>query len=194
MIIAHPFAGVCVTHIAASQWKKLNTKQRSLIWITGITASVLPDFDLVLTPFFPNTPHHLFITHTPMFYLVIGLLLAFTLLYFERVKGKNVHFWEKLLTILLVNVLVHILLDAVADHIRLFWPVDLTTYTLFPISSVNWVQNYLNSPAVLAEVISMICGPISLFIIRKEKFFKAAFSAFAGWSTIAIIMTFALIF
>jgi len=193
MIIAHPFAGVCITHFVASQWKKLNTKQQTLIWITGITASVLPDFDLILTPFFPNIPHHLFITHTPMFYLIIGLFLASVLLYLEKVKKQNVLFLEKLLIVWLVNVLIHILLDAIAGNIQLLWGADLATYNLFPIPSTNWINNYLRSPAILAEVVSIFFGSISLFIIRKEKYFMAALTSLILWFTIAIFMTFTLI-
>lgn len=193
MILAHPFAGVCITHLVASRWKSLNTKQQALVWVTGITASILPDLDLVLTPFFPDTSHHFFLTHTPMFYLVIGLLFALALLYLEKVKGTNVLFLEKLLIIALVNIFIHISLDVIAGNIRLFWPVDLSTYNLIPVSSINWVENYLRSPASVIELITMICGIISLIIIRREKYFKAALATFAWWFTICIIMAFTLI-
>ena len=193
MILAHPFAGACTTHLVASRWKKLNTKQQALVWVTGITASILPDLDLALTPFFPGTSHHLFLTHTPMFYLVIGLIFALVLLYFEKAKGKNVLFVEKLLIVALINIFVHISLDVVVGNLRLLWPIDMTTYNIFPVSSTNFVENYLQSPASKMELIPMICGIISLFIIRKEKYFKVALAAFALWVSITAISTYVLL-
>lgn len=91
MIIAHPIAGFAVTSITKSFFGKLNKKQENIVWIVGITSAILPDFDLAFAVLTGQSHHHHFITHTPIFYLVIGLILACALFVIEQInlKGKR---------------------------------------------------------------------------------------------------------
>lgn len=89
MILAHPITGFTVTYITKKFFGKLNDKQEKIVWAVGITTSVLPDFDLILAVLLNQDSHHHFITHTPIFYLVLSLIGAIAL-YIWELKVKNV--------------------------------------------------------------------------------------------------------
>ncbi len=89
MIIAHPITGLAVTSITKKFLGKLTKKQEKIIWIVGITSAILPDFDLAFAVLTGQSHHHHFITHTPIFYLVIGLVLATILFVIEQINSRT---------------------------------------------------------------------------------------------------------
>ena len=189
MIISHPFAGATATYLSKSFWNDLSRKEQCLIWITGITSAIVPDLDFFLVPFLGGAFHHNFVTHTPFFYLTIGLIFALALLYLERIKNCNVVFAERLLIVFLVNVLLHLLLDVITGHIMLLWPTFDGRFNLIQISEYNWVSNYIHSPAIFGELLIIALGIISLFKARKDDSFICSITALTFWFSVAIIMT-----
>lgn len=84
MILAHPLAGFSVTAICKSFWKNLTPNQERIIWITGVTASILPDLDLSYAFLTKSASHHQYITHTPIFYLTLCLIATVALFIIEK--------------------------------------------------------------------------------------------------------------
>lgn len=174
MIWTHSFAGVLTSDIL-SKSKEFSLKQRDWILAVGITSAVLPDLDFLLMFFTGSDSHHIFFTHTPIFYLICGLILSLGVLYFEKVLKKDIDykFIDTLILTFIINTLVHIFLDVPTGKIRLLWPMNESAFTIFPINiaakGMDWIANYITNPMFYFEIMILIVGSILSWKIFRNK-------------------------
>jgi len=208
MILAHPIAGLTITSLIKKHVGKLNSKQEIVFWLVGITSSVLPDFDLVYALLWSKENHHTLLTHTPFFYLIIGLILSIGLFIWEIIIKKykknitkkklneeiqKITFIEILIIIFLINTIIHILLDFPAGSISPFWPIYSESLSLIKISSQNWIKSYIQSPAIILEIFWMIAGIVVIITTTKTKAFRYATLYTLFWTVVAGILMLLLI-
>lgn len=146
MFIAHLPAGYLLTR------RIVGTRQglRRAAFATGLTFSVLPDFDLLYFYLIDGrrTLHHDYWTHTPLFWLAVAATMALAL----RLAGKRQYLI--LVWVALANVLLHLLLDSIAADIRWFHPVLETRFNLveIPARFQPWYLNFILHWTFAAEV------------------------------------------
>lgn len=89
----------------------------ALLW-TGLCAGLFPDLDLFYFYLIDNrqTLHHHYLTHTPMAWLAAAFL-GYAVLGMLRKRQYCIY-----VTVVLANVLLHMLLDSVAAGIRWLYP------------------------------------------------------------------------
>lgn len=174
MLFAHPNSGLLLAKISERFWKKdLSLKEQVLIILTFIISSVLPDFDLVIQAFLPNSNHRDFITHTPFLYICISLILLFLIRFVLTKKLRRISYL--LVLAFFLGTGLHILTDILAGWIMLFYPISQEKFVLFPLRPLaeheNIVIKYLTTPIHLAtEIVFLSSSFVALVIsfIRKD--------------------------
>jgi hypothetical protein len=136
MYIAHaPISYLANEVIQKREIKKLKLNEQILVAVFSMLFGILPDFDLFLN--IPGFIHHSIITHTPIFYIAIWLLLKLLINPFHRILAKKTTFVldRNLLNILantfLVATLFHLLADLLSGSIILFYPISSSKIYLF---------------------------------------------------------------
>lgn len=159
-----PFGHIGSGLLVASAAEKLIFKGEFTAATLGMVVflSILPDFDSIPAYLFRSwrpgkmrLDHHDYVTHTPIFYLCLSLLVWIGL-------GKQ----PALLFLLLA--MTHLLLDSYGtdDGIMWFWPVSKRKYSVFPSNmhagEVYGIKYYLryvqNLGALLPEVLLLVGG------------------------------------
>jgi inner membrane protein len=137
MFLAHIPAGYLLTKALV---RRDRPDYRRLM-ATGLVASVLPDFDLFYHYLGDGGAHehHNYITHTPVFWLVLSLLAAVVLLVARR-RDLLIY-----LAVVLSGVLLHLILDSVASGIMWLYPWSTAKLNLVPVPALYhpWVLNFV---------------------------------------------------
>lgn len=178
MYIAHaPISYLANELIQKEKIKKLQDYEQIIVGFVTLLAGILPDFDLFLSSMLgiPSFMHHDFLTHTPIFYIVIWgilrLLLHFSVNILNK-KSKKVFsrdFLEILINSFLIGSIFHLLADTLVTKIMLFYPLTKSKFTLFYwLLEPNLFAGYFLSIMFVIELIF-----ISIFIlVIYKKYFK----------------------
>lgn len=158
MVLAHAAAGSLLTK-GFTKNSKLTSKQLSIVYGVGITASVLPDFDTIVLLFNNTLRHRHFITHSFVPYIVIG-----TLAFLYAVLQKN-YFLRNVVGAFMLGVVVHLVIDLFYGGVAVFLPFNKNIYG-YPINidcenRFNWALSYFSSKLILGEF-----ALIALFMIN----------------------------
>lgn len=160
MILAHaPISYLANEFIQKKSITKLKFNEQLLVAIFSLIFGILPDFDL----FLKNSPgfiHHNLITHTPIFYILIWLLLKLLSepIYRALNKKSSAVLDRNLINILintfLIATLVHLLCDFLVSSIMIFYPLwDTKVYLFKYIFEHNLYTGYVLSPLFAIEII-----------------------------------------
>ncbi|MGH1479449.1 MAG: metal-dependent hydrolase [Geminicoccales bacterium] len=162
MFIAHAPAGYIVAHIT----EKIISKDRNetkIIIIFGLLFSILPDFDMIYFYTIDNQQHlhHSYWTHIPVFWLSCSLFF----LALSRIIKNRVMFLCGLM--LLLESVVHLILDSVVGGILWLYPINSTAYTLFivPAQHSHWILNFVFHWTFLLEL-GILLLAVSVFFMR----------------------------
>jgi inner membrane protein len=163
MLIAHLPAGYllgCV--INTLQIDESNSKQ-AVIFAASIGA-VLPDVDLLYfyTLGGRRMVHHYYITHTPLFWLTLAIVISLVLLCSAR------HYLAPLIVGYL-GVLLHLLLDTVGGSIRWLYPFqnEPLTFVYIPARYSLWVLNFVTHWTFAIEII-LCCLALVIYLKNKQ--------------------------
>lgn len=167
MIVAHIPAGIlgayAVSKFVVSR-KKADIKKsvvRNWVIIVGAT---LPDFDLLLQ-FIDRTAlfsHRKFLTHIPMTYVGLSLLMLFGATVLKKRGILKMWSW------LMLGVLIHLVLDSYFVGVYWGWPFATKPlgllYSPFPhgMLFVDWLITYVTSIFFIPELILTIMGGLVL--------------------------------
>lgn len=178
MFLAHgPVSFLANEIIQKKEIKKLKSNHHILIALASFFFGVLPDFDLLVLSKFniPGFAHHEFISHTPIFYIVIWIVLKllvnpfFNLLNSKTRKSLTKEFLNILTNTFLISTLAHLFADFLVTRVMLFYPVTATQSTLlFWVLEPNLFAGYFLSPILAIELIFIA---IFVFVVYKI-FFK----------------------
>ena len=146
MFIAHaPFAYIANEGIQGKKIKKLKFSKEVFIAAWSLFCGILPDFDFLILLAFkrPSFSHHDLITHTPIFWISLYLLIniLYKLLYKHLNKKSreflNPKFFKILANTFLIGTLSHLLADLLVSGIMVFYPFSTTDFSL--------LQNFFTS-------------------------------------------------
>ena len=144
MFLAHLPAGYLLARglLALPGASSLPLTQQRRLLITGLIASVLPDFDYLYFELATNhsISHRAFPSHWPPSWLLIFFLVAVLACVLRQRE------WHGCNLFLLAGVQLHFMLDTIAGPIRWLAPFDHTRFTLFhvPRQPGWWVWSYAN--------------------------------------------------
>ena len=166
MFIAHLPAGYLITRYGlrtiGAPFVKAGTWKYYVMF--ALLCSVLPDFDLFYFYLVDNRQHahHTYWTHIPLFWLLFTALLYFSA---KAVFKKNIGLAS---SILLVNTLMHLVLDSVAGGIYWLYPLNNEKYRLFEITARFdwWVFNYIIHWTFLFELLIIAAAT---FVVWEDK-------------------------
>ncbi len=173
MFLAHGPAGLVTAYLTKKIWKNENFSdiEQAILYSSSIITGVLPDFDLAYAPFTNNIHHHSFITHKPLIYIILSIIL-FSSSYLFKNKQR---FIKSFSFIFLSTTIIHILTDSLADDMQLFYPFLNNTYRIFYASPLintnNSIINYFTTPIYLIIEIIFILSAlfITFFKLRSNK-------------------------
>jgi|WetSurMetagenome_2_1015567.scaffolds.fasta_scaffold66492_3 inner membrane protein len=171
MLIAHAPAGYLLTRLLSRTLFKdfviPDRKNKKYQWLmaAGILGAIVPDFDFIYHLFIDSarTPHHSYLTHMPVFWL--GMLLILTSVGIIR---KNRMFIVLSTTFCLCAVL-HLALDTVTGVIYWFYPLSALGINLCKVADVNrwWVHNFTHHWTFLFEI-AIVTTAMIMFLRVKE--------------------------
>lgn len=171
MYFTHSLVGaVALRFVIDKVDKKFTEKEKRILWIVGITASVLPDFDLVYSALNHLANHRGFITHGIFIYMLMSLLLYF-LSYTKDKKEFGRKFFKTLALCFFIGVVVHFLMDFIVGGIVFLAPFSYKVYGLemsVERHSGNWLLRYLTSRYMFLEAFNFT---VFLFVLKEKKYF-----------------------
>ena len=178
MYIAHgPISYLANEAIQSKKIKQLKMGEQILVALCALLFGILPDFDILLLSMLnvPRFIHHGIVTHTPIFYIGIWLLLKGLIYVKEKFLNKrtNKTFNNNLSGILantfLIGTLFHLFADFIVDSIMLVYPVSEYRFSLI---------KYIFEPNLFASFPFSVMDSIEIFFIGLfiyalyKKFFK----------------------
>lgn len=165
MFIAHLPASYLLTDFLLARTGGPDVDRRPLLAV-GLTAGVLPDFDLLYFHLIDHrqTLHHDYLVHLPLFWaaLLAPLLLA------AWWRG-----WRRLgllAVIVFANLQLHLLLDTVVGRIKWLWPFDDHAYYLFtvPARYDYWVWNFVLHWSFALELL-LVGAAARLLLVQSQR-------------------------
>ncbi|MCX4029579.1 metal-dependent hydrolase [Endozoicomonas sp. SM1973] len=164
MFIAHLPAGYLITQLYLKR-QCFSFAEQHRAWLVGVGlfASVLPDVDLLYFYWFDQRQHnhHSYWTHTPVFWLAI-FLLPCVVVWITKQK-----LLLTTIVVLLMNVMLHLLLDSIAAEILWLYPVVKQSFGLVevPAQFAWWPLNFLLHWSFMLEV--LIVGT-ALYQLKRQ--------------------------
>ena len=159
MLIAHLPAGYLLGRVAQTVENKTG---RALI-ASGMLGSFAPDFDMLYFHFVDHrqTPHHQYVTHWPLFWLLLSVVLA------------GVSFWRDQYRLSVVvtfcsGAMLHMVMDSVAAPIHWLAPFSPLIMELVTVPRIhpNWIVSFLLHWTFLIEII--ICT-LAVFMFARRR-------------------------
>jgi len=185
MIFSHAPAGYIITFFSSKINKsKFTKKQTFWIFLFGIIFAVFPDLDLFYYYFVSaSETHRVLITHTPILYLIIFLIL-FAYSYFAKKR-----FIKFISFVILFSSLSHLLLDSLGSGVAWLYPFSKLPYGFLSISSLSegfYGQNFF---AINCSVEILIFAVfLNLIAFTRFKKVKTIFVAITSIFAISLII------
>ena len=170
MYFTHSLVGAASSKLVLDRVeKKFTEREKRVLWVIGITASVLPDFDLIYSALNHMVNHRDFITHGIFIYLLMSIFLYF--LSFIRDKEEfGRKFFKTLALVFLLGILAHFLMDFIVGGIVFFAPFSYKIVGFEMISqrgSGNWLLKYLDSIYMVLELFNLT---FFLLLLKDKKY------------------------
>jgi inner membrane protein len=166
MFVAHSFAGYLCSRHCLHRFKQHLTgpTQWKYYLLFGVFCSVLPDFDLLYFYTIDNRQHlhHSYWTHIPIFWVIVaGTIYGVGRWIVNKRVGVSC-------VILLVNTLLHLVLDTIAGGIYWFYPLsDMYVQWLHITPRYSWwVLNYIFHWTFFLEICIILAA---VYTYSKER-------------------------
>jgi inner membrane protein len=176
MYIAHgPISYLANEAIQSKKIKHLKMSEQILVALCALLFGILPDFDIFLLSMLnvPRFLHHEIVTHTPIFYIAIWVILKGLIYIKEKFLNKetNKSLDDNLSPILvntfLIGTLSHLFADFIVDSIMLAYPVS--EYKFYLIKYIFEPNLFANFPFSVMDSIEIFF--IALFVCALYKKF-----------------------
>ncbi len=181
MLIAHaPLSYLGNELIQRKRIKTLQSGEQLLIALFSLFFGILPDFDLFLLTLFriPTFLHHEVITHTPIFYLIVWIILKLIYRTFHNLLNKkiqkvlNLNLLEILIDTFLITTLLHLLGDLLVTEVMVLFPLMSEQFVILKyILEPNRFSGYSFSPLFAIEILilSIFLGTIVRKYLKENK-------------------------
>ncbi|MBN1578751.1 MAG: metal-dependent hydrolase [Chitinispirillaceae bacterium] len=171
MLIAHAPAGYLLTRLLSrTLFKDIVLPQRTnrfyqILMCAGILGGIFPDFDFIYHIFIDSdhTSHHSYLTHLPMFWLSVWLIL------FAIGRMRKDRRFVAVATTFCASVMLHLVFDTITGKIYWLYPFVRTGVNVFKVADVHiwWVHNYTHHWTFLIEIV-IIAAAMIIFLRVKE--------------------------
>ncbi len=201
MILAHgPISYIANELIQKKSIKGLKSHEQVIISIASLFFGILPDFDLFLTHIInlPSFIHHEILTHFPIFYIVLWIILRLLIRPVSKVLNKksssvfNPYFLKILVNAFLIGTLSHLFADTITSDIVLLYPFSLHKFVIFKyLLKANLFTGYYVSALFSIEIVF-----ISIFFLlfykkflRLNKVVTIFFKSLIGISFVGLLFS-----
>lgn len=164
--------------------RKFSDKEKKVLWFVGITASILPDVDLIYSALNHMANHRSFVTHGIFIYLLMSVFLCL-LSYTRDKKEFGRKFYKTLSTCFIVGIMTHFAMDFIVGGIVFLAPFSYKVYGLeiaHGRDNGNWLLRYLTSKYMFLEFFNLA---FFLVILRNRKYYFGKMVAY-GYFVMAI--------
>ena len=175
MYIAHgPISYLANETIQSKKIKRLKMDEQILVAICALLFGIFPDFDILLLSMLnvPRFIHHGIVTHTPIFYIGIWIILK-GLIY---IKGKflnkrvnktlNNNLAHILADTFLIGTLSHLFADFLVDSIMLAYPVS--EYRFYLIKYLFEPNLFASFPFSVMDSIEILFIALFIYALYKK--------------------------
>lgn len=160
---------------------KLKQNEKVLVGIAALLFGIIPDIDILILigTGLPSFIHHTLISHTPIFYLGVWLLLKLIYWIVKRWFSKpvekflNSEFVNVLINTFLIATLLHLAMDIFAEDIMLLYPLTTQNFTIFKyVFEPNLFGGYFMGITFAIEILMVGIFLIYLFnkLIKRSRF------------------------
>jgi hypothetical protein len=165
MYIAHgPISYLANEAIQSKKIKRLKMSDQILVALCALFFGILPDFDIFILSMLnvPRFIHHEVITHTPVFYIGIWIILQGLIYIKEKLlnektnKALDNNLSHILANTFLISTLFHLFADFLVDSIMLAYPLSEQKFHLL---------KYIFEPNLFAGFPFSVMGSIEIFFI-----------------------------
>lgn len=195
MYFNHATAGALVVKPIIDKYEDIfSEKEKTVLWFLGVTAAVLPDFDLTYAVLTGLTDHRSFITHGFFLYIIAFLIIYFLSLFQKKGEfGKK--FFEVAAPVFLAGVATHFVIDFFMGGTALFAPFSYKVLG-FDMQvnggSENRLKDYILSKYMILEISLTL---LFFYFLKGKKYFTAKLFALfymfiATLSFIAVSLSF----
>ena len=193
MLIAHaPAAYIANELIQKKKLSKLKTQEQLIIALFSLFFGILPDFDFFLTLMLdiPTFRHHAILTHYPILYISIWLLLRLIAKPISNLINKknentiSLNLLHIIADTFLIATITHLLLDT---KIKMLYPILHTEFGILDILNIqNLFTGYITSPLSMFEIviISIFLYMVYKRIFKQSKFTTILLRTFIGITTV----------
>jgi hypothetical protein len=165
MYIAHgPISYLANEAIQSKKIKRLKMSEQILVALCALLFGILPDFDIFLLAMLnvPRFIHHGIVTHTPIFYIGIWVILKGLIYIKRRFLNKKTN---KTLDNDLSHILANTFLIATLSHLFADFIVDSIMFA-YPISEYRfYLIKYIFEPNLFARFPFSVMDSIEIFFI-----------------------------
>jgi hypothetical protein len=174
MLIAHGPIAIIATKLSNGRLiKTLKKKELILLYTFSFFLGIFPDFDIFYLASVGKPPflHHSLLSHTPILWIVITILVAIALEYFKWPKTNTK---RKIIYItILASSISHMLADLIGGHIMFFTPFYSQYLTILGnIFPDNLFAGYFANPLFALEILFVsICLLYLLYEFINLKLF-----------------------
>ena len=185
MFLAHaPISFLGNELIQKKAISKLKQNERVLVGVAALLFGIIPDIDILILigSGLPSFIHHTVMSHTPIFYIGIWLLLKLIFWIVKRWLSKttqkflNPEFVNVLINTFLISTLLHLLADFFAEDIMLLYPFTTQNFTLFKyFFEPNMFGGYFLSITFGIEIVivGIFFAYIFNLLLKQSKVLKA---------------------
>ncbi|HOV34691.1 MAG TPA: metal-dependent hydrolase [Candidatus Dojkabacteria bacterium] len=162
MIIAHgPIAYIANQAIQKKKIDQLKTQERVIVSLFSLFFGILPDFDFFLALLLnvPTYQHHQMLTHYPIIYILLWIILKLlTRPIFNTLNKKN----QNAISLNLLNIIVDTFLISTMSHmltdtgIAFFYPLAKVKFGILQVfDTQNLFLPYVFSPMFALEILAI---------------------------------------
>lgn len=179
MYFNHATAGALIMKPIMKKYNGLFTaKEKTILWIIGITSGVLPDFDIVYSVIKNLEDHRSFVTHGIFIYL-LAFLIIYALSYFQKKDEFGRKFFKVAAAVFLFGVTTHLLIDFIIGGVAVFAPFYTEVFGFdlnIEQNGGNRLTQYLLSKYMILEFVLFVM--FLVFLKGRENFIPRILSIF----------------
>lgn len=171
MYFNHATAGALIMKPLMKKYDGLfSAKEKTVLWLIGITSGVLPDFDILYSVIKNLEDHRRFATHGFFLYL-LTFLIIYLLSNFQKKDEFGRKFFRVAGAVFLFGVTTHMLIDFIFGGVAIFAPFNSTVFGFdlqIEENLGNRLTQYLLSEYMILEFIFFFM--FFAFLKGKENF------------------------
>ena len=164
MLLAHASVGLIANRIFQKDiYKNSSIKEIFFFDLLVIIFSIIPDFDFFYLIAINNNvlSHHKLVTHTPIFWIVVSMVVYFALSHISKNTHRTISIFIKdnakhIAYTILIGTLFHLFADMIQSEIMLLYPILSYGFSILGNTLSDRILYPLLHPMFILEIILII--------------------------------------